>query len=129
MKQISDSLMNIITTTLKSLEIYEIKCNQPEHNKIDKSLQGALKVLILQDKNSFKELLEYADYLIDEIPVNNTQIFKGNGFNDIISKLEFLHNQDIIIEEDSLQKINIIKDNLNKTSESIRKSISKFLSL
>ena len=88
-----------------------------------------VKVLILQDRNSFKELLEYADSLIDEIRVNNTQIFKGNGFSDIISKLEFLHNQDIIIEEDSLQKINIIKDNLNKTSESIRKSISKFLSL
>jgi|SRR6185312_1499651 len=129
MKQISDSLMNIITTTLKNLDVYEIKRKLPEHNKIDKPLQSTLNLLILQERDSFKNLLENANYLMDEITVNNTQVFKENGLNDIISKLEFLHNHDIIIEEDSLQKIIMIKDNLDKTSESINRHITKYLSL
>lgn len=129
MKQISDSLMNIILPTLASIERYEIKCRLPKHNKIDKQLQDTLNVLILQDKNSFKALLGHADSLIDEIPINNTQIFKEKRFNDITSKLEFLHNHDMIIQDDLLQKINIIVDDLNKTSESIRRNITKFLSL
>lgn len=129
MKQEINFLINIILTTWKSMEIYEIKCKQPEHNKIDKSFQEALKVLITHDIETFNQQLGCTNLLVDEILKSKIQTFQQHNFKSIINKLQFFQNQEIEIEDDLLQKISFNKNTLNNISESLTKSVKKFLEL
>lgn len=128
MTKLLNSLGSTILTTRKNISIYKIKSELPEHNAINKPLQGTLMKLIEEKTAQFERTTQKAELLLDQvISLQNLPFPKRE--DDVVSKIQTLIDSRLPVDENLREELQVLNDDLKNYSLNLTENIGRFVRL